>query len=204
MKHECDKEDCHEMIELKEYEKHQLEQCYYRPVICPGRDCAEVVPYIEVVSHANLCNKGTMMKDMAKNCNWGTMVKDMAEYFVKGKIFSVTKEDKDREMKWHTCKIVHNHVFFFKMTLANNMYKAEVVIAGSSEEADQYNVRIDVLDMDGLKSVSMVCGPPRPIDLAKWGDLGLTVSEKVLAKVWSYNEEAKSYEFMVKVSVSKE
>jgi hypothetical protein len=191
MKHECDKEDCYEMIELKEYEKHQLEQCNYRSVLCPGRDCDEIVPYMEVVSHA-------------MDCKGGTMVTDMAEKFIEGTTFGVPKEDKDKKMNWHTRKIVNSHVFFFKMTLANNMYKVEVVMVGSSEEADQYNVKIEVLDVNGLKCVATVCCPPRPIDLAEGGDLGLTVSEKVLAKVWHYNEEEKGYEFMVKVSVGKD
>jgi hypothetical protein len=141
MKHECDKEDCNVMIEFKEYEKHQLEQCAYRPVLCPGHDCDEIVPYKEVMEHTI-------------DCNGGTMVKDMADEFKKGKIFAVNMThdtDIHEDFGWSTRKIVHNgETFFFKMTRTNNMYEAEVVMVGSSKEADQYNVRIEVLDFYGL------------------------------------------------------
>ena len=76
----------------------------------------------------------------------------------------------------------------------------ETIMLGTEEECKNFLSSVTVLDQDSKTFTTNTCHP-RPISMEKWGDMGLTLSEKVLARIWTSNDER--YEYVYELSIKK-
>ena len=185
VEHECELADCREMVHFRDYKKHQ-EQCEHRLVCCPGLNCGKMVAFASVPGHLSSCpNK--FLKKIGKLETIGLPIEHL------GKTFELTWPTSQREYD--------SRLFFLKMRKLSNIYSVEMVMHGSQEDCVKYNAEISILDSSS-KVVFRSSYHPNPINTEQWGDVGLCVPEKALAKIWRYNAQTKQYEFNLSVDIS--
>ena len=72
---------------------------------------------------------------------------------------------------------------------------------GSDEESMDFLSSITILDKDS-KTFATYTSHPRPISMEKWGDMGLNLSEKSLARIWTSTEDER-YAYKIELSIKK-
>jgi hypothetical protein len=187
VKHECEHKDCKEMVHFKEIRSHE-ETCKHRLVRCPGSEvaCGMLVSFLEVVTHAKACPAIDQVVGKTRT---------LSEKFFE------TKDD----LTWKTCVSMFDaKTFFLRMGRFNSVYSLEVVLLGSQKEANKYNAEIAILDSKSKSKVKSLksCFEPRAISQDEWGSVCFTVPEKALARLWSFNEEKKKFEFKIRVQIT--
>ena len=80
----------------------------------------------------------------------------------------------------------------------NQVHMFETMMFGSEEECKDYLSSITILDKNSKTFATYTCHP-RPISLENWGDMGLTLSEKALARASTPIGER--FEYKVEVSI---
>ena len=111
------------------------------------------------------------------------------------------KRDSVDLVTWSTKTLwAHGKLFFMKTKRANQIHTFETIVFGSEEESKEYLSSITILDKDSKTFATYICHP-RPLSLEKWGDMGLAVSEKVLARTWTPVDE--KFEYKIELSIKK-
>ena len=77
----------------------------------------------------------------------------------------------------------------------------ETIMLGSDEECKGYLASISLLDKDSNIFTANICHP-RPISMEKWGDMGLNLAEKSLARIWTPTEDER-YRYKIELSIKK-
>ena len=104
-------------------------------------------------------------------------------------------------LTWPTRPLMaHGKLFFMKTKRENKIYTFETIMLGTEEDCKEYLSCITILDKDSKTFTTNTCAP-RPISLEKWWDMGLMLSQKALAKIWTPEEEG--YGFKIKLSINK-
>ena len=179
-------------MQYRDYKKHQ-EQCEHRIVLCPALNCGKMFAFKTIPNHFN----SYMSCSNTIFCTW-------CELPGQGKSFGLPIEHlgKSFELTWPTSRREYDsRLFFLKMRKLSNIYSVEMVMHGSQEDCVKYNAEISILDSSS-KVVFRSSYHPNPINTEQWGDVGLCVLEKALAKIWRYNLQTKQYEFNLSVDIS--
>jgi hypothetical protein len=102
--------------------------------------------------------------------------------------------DDSKEVMWYTevCEFA-DQKFSFKIRKLRNVYSMEVVLLGTQKEAKKYYAEISIIDPKAKSKAIKSCFEPRPISQEKWGSDCFTVTENVLAKLWTYSVEQKQH-----------
>jgi len=172
VKHKCEHKNCDEMIHYKELEGHK-DSCQQRLVLGPGSGmtCSKLVPFLEVAAHVNTCSDNSEGKNG------------------EAKIIALP-EIEEKRSSWSTWVLEFDgKMFFFRMRKLNNLCSMEVVLLGTQIETEKYYAEISVFNPKAKFKSTKSCFEPRPISQDEWGIGCFTVTESVLAKLWSYNAE---------------
>ena len=111
------------------------------------------------------------------------------------------KKDSVELLMWSTRTLwAHGKLFFMKTKRQNQIHTFETIMFGSEDECKGYLSSITILDKDSKPFATYTCHP-RPISLEKWGDMGLMVSEKALARIWTPIDE--KFEYQIDLSIKK-
>ena len=176
------------MVPFPQLEKHKL-VCLFRKVLCPGSTCRLEIPFNKFEEHAKSCaNLGNQRATETNIWTW---------------IYSMAKNNKDNVdlLKWPTRTLwAHGKLFFMKTKRENQVHMFETIMFGSEEECKGYLSSITILYKD-CKTFATFTSHPRPISMEKWGDMGLTTSEKALARIWT--EKDGRFVFKVELSIAK-
>ena len=175
LKHECEQEGCEEMIPFPELVKHKL-VCLFRNVLCPGGGCKLEIQFNKLKEHANSCAYVEKQIEEENLSRTHRMTRRYMEF--------------DDTLFWHTDSLLaHGNLFFMKEKRENKIYWFETIMLGTEEECKDYLSSTTVLDEDFQTFATYTCHP-RPISLEKWGDMGLTLSENALARIWMHLQES--------------
>ena len=187
MKHECGQDGCEEMIPFPQLEKHQM-VCLFRKVLCPGSTCELEIEFNKVEEHTKSC--ASIWKQILENdCTY-------MQYLTRPQ-----KDNNGTLLRWPTnVHRAHGKEFFIKTKRENRIHIFETIMLGTEEECKNYISSITILDKDFKSFTTFTCRP-RPISMEKWGDMGLMLSEKALARNWTAKNER--YEYQIRVSILK-
>ena len=94
----------------------------------------------------------------------------------------------------------HGKIFFLRRKRKNQTQIFETVMLGREEDCEEFITIITVFDRNS-KMFTTNMSHPRPINLEKWGHMGLTLPEKALSRIWKLEED--SFVFNLKVSIEK-
>ena len=104
-------------------------------------------------------------------------------------------------LTWPTeALLAHGKLFFMKAKRENQTLMFETIMLGSEEECKDYISSITILDKDSKAFATYTCHP-RPISLEAWGDMGLMLPEKALARIWTPKDEG--YAYKIELSIDK-
>ena len=193
LKHECEQDGCEEKIPFAELEKHQL-VCLFRKVLCPGSTCKLQIQFNKMEEHANSCGKIEILKN-TRNININSITRNQ--------YLATNKKDNGDFLTWPTYSFkAHGKQFFLKSKRTKKLiYMFETIMLGSDEECKGYLASISILDKDLKVFTTNICHP-RPISMEKWGDMGLNLAEKSLARIWTPTEDER-YRYKIELSIKK-
>ena len=195
VKHECEEEDCEEMIPFHDLEKHK-KVCLFRDVLCPGQYCKLKIPFSKVEEHSRACAgfDKAILDINGENNDWPLWV------------MSEKDQGAHREiLKFWPTKILSAHGrTFFVMTKRRDQYRSlEIVMLGNEEECKDFLASTTVLDKDDpLKVFTKHTSRPRPISLENWGIMGLMLSEDALWQI-PISPETTYFAYKMRFSVEK-
>ena len=195
VKHECEEEDCEEMIPFHDLEKHK-KVCLFRDVLCPGQYCKLKIPFSKVEEHSRACAgfDKAILDINGENNDWPLWV------------MSEKDQGAHREiLKFWPTKILSAHGrTFFVMTKRRDQYRSlEIVMLGNEEECKDFLASTTVLDKDDpLKVFTKHISRPRPISLENWGIMGLMLSEDALWQI-PISPETTYFAYKMRFSVEK-
>ena len=188
LKHECEQDGCEEKIPFAQLERHQL-VCLFRKVLCPGSNCKLQIPFNKMEEHANSCGKIGIVLNMDNN--------------ILDQYLATNKKDSGDFLTWPTVSFeAHGKLFFVNTKRTKkHIYMFETILLGSEEECKGYLASISILDKDSNIFTANI-SHPRPISMEKWGDMGLNLAEKSLARIWTPTEDER-YNYKIETSIKK-
>ena len=176
------------MIPFPQLEKHQL-VCLSRKVLCPGSKCKLQIQFNKMKEHANSCPHIFKIVN-GDNYTWS-------------QVLPRNKKDTNDKKTWPTKPLMaHGRLFFLKKKRENRIHTFETIMLGTEEECKDYLSTITIFDKDSKIFTKIFCHP-RPISLENWWDMGLMMSEKALAKIWTLGEDGYGYGYEIKLSIDK-
>ena len=153
---------CNEVMKLKDYEKHK-QACAFRLVLCPAPSCTDTTSISKLEEHWNICSSNCKTAERENDRIWGECT-NTAGFFRTSRI------------------LAHGKTFFLKIKNPADFNFFEVVMVGTETECEGFVASIIVVDKD-LKDFASMSSYPRPLDEQAWGQMGLTLSKKDMAKI---------------------
>jgi len=186
MDHQCRHQGCDEMAPFGD-EAHQV-ACEHRLVICPGpvNGCQAMVPFCKVKDHAEACLRIFENKK-----------------FKQGQIFSLPETQIGTDWNSQIFSAENGDTFFLRMSRTDKQFSVEVVMLGTQEACEGYTMEVAVVNPDTRKVAFSARFKPRPIVSTNVTDeFCLTIKQESLAKIWRFNKELKSFEFIISTKIN--
>ena len=174
MEHKCTNTGCKEKTAYEDVTKHREELCKFRPILCPGSSCNQLLPLSSFNVHEKMCPY-------------------LAQATEGKHLFLLSNDAYDKGVcsTWKT-RIFHtrDETFALRLWMRNNNLYFETVMLAGRDECTRFMTTISILNS---KSVTPSIGQfnPRPIGPTNVEESTLAIHKTNLAKVFTTERENK-------------
>ena len=171
---------------IKEHE----DTCQRRRVRCPGGSrCNRVVPFCQVLTHVQDCNRCKLTEESDGILKRGV---------------SISKRHIDANVDidgWKSLVLFfQGQVFFVRRIWRNGCFLCEVVMKGTEEECRGYVAKVSVLDAESEQAMLTTSSSPRSLDAEYEIGFCLCAPKQALSEVWKYEAARNVYFIYVRVT----
>ena len=174
--HECSLPECGMKLPFDKIKEHE-DTCQWRRVRCPGGSrCNHVVPFCQVLTHVEGCNKCKLAEYSDNILQHGVAIyKDHIDANVDGD-------------GWKTLVMFsQGQVFFVRRIWRNGCFLCEVMMKGTKAECRGYVAKVSVLDAESGQAVLTTSFSPRSLDAEYEDGFCLSAPKQALSEVWKYD-----------------
>jgi len=173
--HECSLPGCGMKLLFDKIKEHE-DTCQWRRVRCPGGSrCNHVVPFCQVLTHVEDCNK----------CKPAKYNDNILQHGV-----AIPKKHIDVNVDvdgWKTLVLFfEGQVFFVRRIWRNGCFLCEVMMKGTKAECRGYVAKVSVLDAESGQAMLTTSFSPRPLDAEYEVGFCLSAPKQALSEVWKY------------------
>ena len=192
--HECSLPGCGMKLLFDKIKEHE-ETCQWRRVRCPGGSrCNHVVPFCQVLTHVEDCNKCKLAEDSDGILKRGVAIS-------KRHIDANVDED---GWRWRTLVLFfQGQVFFVRPIWRNGCFLCEVMMKGTKEECRGFEAKVSVVDAVSGQAMLTTSSFPRSLDAEYEIGFCLSAPKQALSEVWKYEAARNVFLIYFRVELNK-